>query len=106
MTIKIQIDTNLLTDLVDSALSADYSKTRRMISELARACMEQGDEVAAKQLNALARRKGVPLRTSGAHDALPVDGVSRLPLIDEEPWPTKPVILNNEVQETVGRFLK
>ncbi len=65
--IEIKISPNMLVDLVDSALSADYSKTRRLISELARTCLDQGNDTLAKQLNSLARRKGVPLQTSGAH---------------------------------------
>lgn len=105
MTSNIQIDPKLLVDLADSALSADYSKTRRVLAEVARNCASQGESALAKQLASLARRKGTPLQTSGAQDMLPVDGVSRLPLIDEEPWPTKPVILNAAVQATITRFI-
>src|SRR6202008_2746495 len=98
---EIKIDSSVLISLVDSALSADYTSIRRKINELARACLEQGDEAAAKRLTSLSRRKGLPLQTSGVHEMLPVDGASRLPLIDEEPWPTKPVVLNEQVRGTV-----
>ena len=52
------------------------------------------------------RRRGVPLQASSAHEALPVDGVSRLPLVEEEAWPTAPAILNEESGMTVNRFLR
>ena len=91
--------------MADSALSADYTTLRRTISELSQACLEQGADTTANQLNSLARRRGVPLQTSGTQEMLPVDGGSRLPLVDEEPWPTKPVILNDSVRGTVARFL-
>lgn len=102
---EVRISTNLLTNLVDSSLSTDYAKTRRLVIELARICLEQGDEDAAKHLNSLARRKEMSLQTSGIQEMLPIDGASRLPLIDEEPWPTKPIILNEELQGTVSRFV-
>ncbi|MGO9720895.1 MAG: AAA family ATPase [Methylocella sp.] len=102
---QISIESGRLVDLFEAALSADYAKLKRLGSELAQACLEQGDEGVAKRLKMMLRRRGVPLQASGAHVSLPIDGVSRLPLIEEEPWPSTPVILNQDVSGIITRFL-
>ena len=101
----ISIKKARLLDLLDAALSGDYAKIRRVANDFAQDCLEQGDEATAKSLRSFIRRKGVPLQASGVQQSLPVDGVSRLPLLDEEPWPSKPVIMNEGIKGTVGRFL-
>jgi len=40
----ITLETSRLIELLDAALSADYARVRRIGSELAKLCMEQGDE--------------------------------------------------------------
>lgn len=102
---ELKINKDALLELIDAAFAADYTRVRRLSGEFAALCKEQGDEIAAKQLRALIRRKGIPLQTSGIQHSLPVDGASRLPLIDEEPWPTTPAILNGENSAIIGRFL-
>src|SRR5687768_6479185 len=101
----IRLESSQLIELFDAALSADYVRVKRLGNELAKLCLEQGNESTAKRLQSFIRRKGVPLQTSGVHAALPVDSVSRLPLIEEEPWPSKPAILNAEAEVIVNRFI-
>jgi SpoVK/Ycf46/Vps4 family AAA+-type ATPase len=101
----ITIETSRLIELMDAAISADYARIRRIGSELAQDCLAKGDEQTAKQLRSFMRRKGVPLQTSGIQHSLPVDGVSRLPLLEEAPWPSTPVFLNGDTELTVARFL-
>jgi DNA polymerase III delta prime subunit len=101
----ITIETSRLIELMDAAISADYARIRRIGSELAQACLAKGDEETAKQLRAFMRRKGVPLQTSGIQHSLPIDGASRLPLLEEAPWPSTPVFLNSDSELTVARFL-
>jgi SpoVK/Ycf46/Vps4 family AAA+-type ATPase len=102
----ILIESGQLIELMDAALSADYGRVRRIGSELANLCMTRGDEATAKQLQSFMRRKGVPLQTSGIQQSLPVDGASRLPLLEEEPWPSIPVFLNKDTELTISRFLR
>jgi MoxR-like ATPase len=101
----IRIDPDRLIALMDAALCGDHARIRRLGSELAQECLEQGNEAAAKRLRIFARRRGVPLQTSGVQHSLPVDGASRLPLVDEEPWPSAPVILNSESEGIIQSFL-
>lgn len=91
-------------ELVDAALAADYTRVRRVSTKIARA-LTSGDVKAADRLRSLIRRRGVPLRASGYAEALPVDMKSRLPLIEEQAWPTIPVFLNSPNRDIVKDFL-
>lgn len=101
----ISVSAGRIAEICDAALSSDHARVKRLSSELAQVCLDQGQIEAAKRLRSFARRKGIPLQASGAQHMLPVDGGSRLPLIDEEPWPSTPVILNNRVAAVASRFL-
>jgi ATPase family associated with various cellular activities (AAA) len=101
---EIRLNPEQLLELMDAALAADHARLKRIGSQLVRTVSEQGNETLAKQLHAFIRRRGVPIQASGI-PSLPVDSVSRLPLIDEEPWPQKPVILNEETRTAIERFL-
>jgi DNA polymerase III delta prime subunit len=101
----ILIDSDRLVELLDAALSADYARVRRVGGELAKLCRDQGQEATAKHLQSFIRRKGVPLQTSGIQQSMPVDGASRLPLLEEAPWASSPVFLNSDTEITIKRFL-
>lgn len=101
----IIVNSERLIELLDAALSADYARVRRVGGELAKLCRDQGQEATAKHLQSFIRRKGVPLQTSGIQQSMPVDGASRLPLLEEAPWATSPVFLNNDAATTTKRFL-
>ena len=92
-----------LLELVDAALAADYTRVRRVGSKIA-GTLE--DAAAARALRTLIRRKGVPLRASGYAESLPVDGKSRLPLIEEQSWPTTPVFLSDTNGSVVTSFVE
>jgi hypothetical protein len=100
-----QISAEELIHVLEAAMGADYPAIRRVVGEIAQAALAKGDEETAKRLRPFIRRRGVPIQASAAQQILPVDSGSRLPLIDEEPWPTTPVILNESVRTTVERFL-
>jgi KaiC/GvpD/RAD55 family RecA-like ATPase len=104
MTDEITLDAQQLLDLMDAALGADYARLKRLGGELARMSSEQGNDALAKRLHAFIRRRGVPIHASGIQ-SLPVDGASRLPLVDEEPWPQTPVILNDDARNAIERFV-
>jgi hypothetical protein len=101
---EIRLNAQQLLELMDAALAGDYARLKRLGNDLARLFSEQGNEGLAKQLHAFVRRRGVPIQTSGVQ-TMPVDGSSRLSLIDEEPWPQTPVILNGETRAAIERFV-
>lgn len=93
-----------IIELIDAALSADYTRVRRTGNRLAVLIGEDNPE-AAKKLRALIRKRGVPLRASGYAEALPVDVKSRLPLIEEQSWPTTPIFIDADSQAVFDSFL-
>ncbi|MDA9408905.1 ATP-binding protein [Bradyrhizobium sp. CCBAU 45384] len=99
------LDPKHLIELTDAALAADYTRVRRVAGNLARELAKAGDEGAAKELRALIRKRGVPLRASGYVETLPVDSKSRLPLVEEQPWPANPLFLNEEGNRVFRDFL-
>jgi hypothetical protein len=105
MELPMPIEPKDLVELTDAALAADYTRVRRAISAIARSCEVDGDEQTAKQLRALVRKKGVPLRASGFVESLPVDAKSRLPLIEEHPWPTSPIFLDDAAKAVFDDFV-
>jgi SpoVK/Ycf46/Vps4 family AAA+-type ATPase len=101
----VPIDPKDLIELTDAALAADYTRVRRVAHALARELEKIGDETAAKELRAVVKKRGVPLRASGYMEALPVDAKSRLPLVEEQAWPSNPIFLNDEAKRTFQDFL-
>ena len=57
------------------------------------------------ELRSIVRKRGVPLRSSGYTEALPVDSKSRLPLVEERPWQDTPVFLCAEAYRIFHDFL-
>lgn len=99
------LDPKDLIELIDAALAADYTRVRRMATGAARALEKDGAIGAATELRALIKKRGVPLRASGYMESLPVDAKSRLPLVEEQPWPGNPLFLNEEATRTFQDFL-
>ncbi|MCM2558016.1 ATP-binding protein [Alcaligenes faecalis] len=93
-----------LVSFAEYAMSADYSRLRRAGQVIAKE-IEQFDPEGARRFRLVINRKGVPLQASGFSEPLPVDGKSRLPLIEEHSWPTIPVFLNHSSQEVFQSFL-
>ena len=89
-------DPKSLLELTDAALSADYTRVRRVVTSIAKDLERSGHESEAKELRALIRKRGVPLRASGYVETLPIDSKSRLPLVEERPWPDTPIFLNED----------
>lgn len=102
----MKVDTALLLKLFEAAISADYTSVRRIGGQLARRLAEEQDLEAAKALQALLRKRGVPLRASGYVEAIPRDAASRLPLVEEEQWPTTPLFLNGDASHIIEQFLE
>jgi hypothetical protein len=103
---SMQVDKSVLTELLDAAMSADYTRVRRIGSQLAKRLAEEKDLDGAKAIQSLLRRRGVPLQVSGYAEALPRDAASRLPLVEEAPWPSTPLLLNRQAGEAVSQFLE
>ena len=101
----MEIKSESLVELLDAAMSADYTRVKRIGSEIARLLADSDQPEAARKIRALMRKKGVPLQASGFAEALPVDSSSRLPLVEEQDWPVTPLFVNEQTQGVLTRFL-
>lgn len=91
--------------LIEASLDANYSAVRSVSNRIARAISaENMDE--AKKIKSVLRRKGVPLRSSGYSDSLPVDPKSRMPLVEEHQWPVTPLLLGESERNTFTTFIE
>lgn len=102
----MEVDKKLIISLIESAMAADYTRVRRVGNQLASRFAEENDLDAAKCIQALLRKRGVPLQASGYAETLPRDAGSRLPLIEEGDWPTTPIMLGGEVGHTIAQFIE
>lgn len=102
----MKIADELLIELIDAAMSADYVRVRRVGNRVARMLDQSEQQNAARTLRAILRKKGMPLQTSGVSEVLPVDSVSRLPLLEEQDPPSSPLFANEHVHAVFSRFLE
>ena len=102
----MNIDKSIITDLIEAAMSADYTAVRRAGNVIARHLVSQNDQDGAKAIQSILRKRGVPLQASGYAEALPRDGASRLPLVEEGQWPTTPIMLNSEPNAIFSQFIE
>nr|WP_041296375.1 AAA family ATPase [Janthinobacterium sp. Marseille] len=93
-----------LVEFADAALAADYSRLRRVGQRISKA-IEIEDPEGARRFRLVLNKKGVPLQASGFVEMLPVDNKSRLPLIEEQPWPDAPLFLDDAGNEQFASFL-
>ena len=101
----MEVDSILISELIEAAMSADYTAVRRLGGGIARQLASQGNQETARSIQSTLRKRGVPLQASGYAETLPRDSASRLPLIEEGQWPTTPVMLNGEPGATISQFI-
>jgi len=102
----MEIDKKILIALIEAAMSADYTRVRRTANVLSKQFLELKDSDTAKQIQTIVRKKGVPLQASGYAQALPLDAGSRLPLLEEGPAPSSPILLDEAPGKIVSQFLE
>ena len=58
-------DKSIITDLIEAAMSADYTAIRRASNVISRHLVFQNDQDGAKAIQSILRKRGVPLQASG-----------------------------------------
>ena len=91
----MNVDPNAISDLIEAAMSADYTGVRRIGNRLAKLAAEDGRLDIARSIQATLKRRGIPLQAAGYAETLPRDANSRLPLIEEGSWPTSPLFFDD-----------
>ena len=102
----MEIDTKTLISLLQAAMSADYTQVRRTANALSKRLLDAKDVDGAKAIQAVVRKKGVPLQASGHVETLPIDAGTRLPLLEEGSAPTTPLILDESAGHVVAQFIE
>jgi SpoVK/Ycf46/Vps4 family AAA+-type ATPase len=102
----MEVDKSILLKLFEASLAADYTAVRRIGGMVARQLAEGDDADSAKSLQALLRKRGVPLQASGYVEAIPRDAGSRLPLVEEMPWPTSPLFIGGGAVQAIEQFIE
>ncbi|MEX6327197.1 AAA family ATPase [Providencia manganoxydans] len=99
---------NIVTEdviaLIEASLDANYTEVRSVSNRIAKSISADNMD-AAKKIKSIIRRKGVPLRSSGYSDSLPVDPKSRMPLIEEHQWPVTPLFLGESELNVFKSFV-
>lgn len=83
-----------LMELLDAAMSADQVRIRMVGARIAKS-IEPEDPGNAKLIRTMLRKRGLPLKASGLGESLPTDSRSRLPLVEEQPWPETPMFMSD-----------
>ena len=102
----MEVDKSLILKLFEAALAADYTTVRRIGGRFARDLAAGGDNEVATSLQSMLRKRGVPLQVSGYVEAIPRDAGSRLPLVEEAPWPSSPLFLNGDAGQVIEQFVE
>jgi KaiC/GvpD/RAD55 family RecA-like ATPase len=99
------VEPSTIIELADASLAADYTRVRRAANAIVRQWSASGEDAAANELRSLLRKRGVPLRSSGYTEQLPVDAKSRLPLLEEQAPPEDPIFLSESAGRVVSDFV-
>lgn len=100
---KVSLDD--IVALIEASLDANYSEVRSVSNRIAKSISTDNMD-GAKKIKSVLRRKGVPLRSSGYSDSLPVDPKSRMPLVEEHQWPVTPLFLEESERDTFNTFIE
>ncbi|MGS0737824.1 AAA family ATPase [Pseudomonas sp. GG8] len=100
----VEIQGQDLVSLINAALEANYTDVRKLGSKLA-SQIGRTDIGTAQQIKSSLKKRGVPLRTSGYTESLPTDPKSRIPLVEEQPWPVTPIFLEDNLKSTFKAYI-
>jgi SpoVK/Ycf46/Vps4 family AAA+-type ATPase len=94
-----------IADLIDAALSGDQDHVRRVASLFAQGYSGDDRRVIVGRIQAAMKKKSVSLDQVRSVERLPVDNKTRIPLAEEHPWPTTPLLLEDDQDEILSRFV-
>lgn len=94
-----------IADLIDAALSGDQDHVRRVASLFAQGYSGNDRRAVVGRIHAAMKKRSVPLDHVRSVERLPVDNKTRIPLAEEQPWPTTPLLLEDDQDEILSRFV-
>lgn len=100
----MQVEQTDIIALIEASLEANYSDVRAVSNRIAKTIGTQDIEL-AKRIKSILRKKGVPLRSSGYMENIPVDAKSRMALVEEHQWPASPLFLNKGAKQVFDTYV-
>lgn len=92
--------------LIEAALAGDQAVIRRAGTLFAQEYQGPDRREVHGRISVALRNKSTPLDQVRSVDRLPVDGKSRAPLLEAQAWPTLPLVLEQEHDMLLSRFVQ
>lgn len=101
--------TGILDDIyartIEAAVEGDLDKLRKAAADFIAVHETGGRSSFSKRIVTALRRRATSVDQLRSLERLPVDNKSRSPLIEEQPWPTMPLILSDSQEQILKRFV-
>lgn len=96
----------LSAKLVEAFINGDVQQFRQIGNDLAGILYAQGSVQEAKRIRAALKKRRLPIEASNFSTGLPLDSRTRLPLLEERPWPGVPVFVDEVVSEVFSHLVE
>lgn len=90
---------------IEAAVEGDLESLRKAASDFISIHEASGRHSFGKRIANALRRRSTSVDQMRSLERLPVDNKSRSSLIEEQPWPTTPLILSDQQEQVLKRFL-
>jgi SpoVK/Ycf46/Vps4 family AAA+-type ATPase len=90
---------------IEAAVEGDLDNLRKAASDFISIHEANGRHSFGKRIASALRRRSTSVDQLRSLDRLPVDNKSRSSLIEEQPWPTTPLILSDQQEQVLKRFI-
>lgn len=94
-----------VASLIEAALAGDQDVVRKAGSTFAQTYQGADRREVHGRISSALRAKSTPIDQVRSVERLPVDGKTRAPLLEEQPWPTMPLVLEAEHESVLARFV-
>lgn len=90
---------------IEAAVEGNLDELRKAASDFISTHAAKGRQSFGKRIAAALRRRAVSVDQLRSLERLPVDNKSRSSLIEEQSWPTMPLILSDDQEQVLRRFV-
>jgi chromosomal replication initiation ATPase DnaA len=91
--------------LIEAALAGNQAAVRQLGTTFARAYRGPDRNEVSGRISSLVRQRATSLDSVRSVERLPLDNKSRVPLLEEQPWPTMPLLLDSDQEVVLQRFV-
>lgn len=94
-----------VVDLVQAAVAGDRARVAELGAAFAREYRGVDRKQVQSRIHSALQQRSAPVEHARSFERLPVDNKSRLPLIEENAWPSIPLVLGENVGSLLNRFV-